>query len=564
MKKGLLVTVSLSLSILFIGILALALSAGDAQASFESDEASNNVVELSPGTTKTTDPGQTISYTHVVTNIDDITHTFEVAVSAPSGWPVDLVTDQWTTGTAHLPFSLDPALTKTFAVSLTVPSMIPSGDFETVITVTSTSTDALAVATDTTTVNQIARVELSPAEDQSGLNPGEVVTYAHTITNTGEITDIFDLEATSSQSWTVELFRGNWPTGTQGTLRFEQLAPGATDTLTVSITVPSTATACSVDYTIITATSNFDSNAQDTVTDTTTLMSYIYLPLVLRNYPPIPEGSVTIVAENDYVYTQTVTLSLTATVEGDTVEQMCLSNSPTCSEWDPFEEEATWELESDISGLKTIYAIFRGEKGGVSDIVSDQIYLLRNGSFENNPNRSVWEENSNPLPVSFETSIVEKSDEYDASPADGDYAVLLGKTDYPCASDGVPLGYAAIEQDLKLPDNTQPLTLTFKYIVWSQDYSKNDNYDRFEVYINDNLKFANGNKVNKLDCSDWWRVPGTDNPRDEQTSGWAIGEIDLSDYAGETVTLSFRNYSRYDGWYNTYTYVDNIAIEGNW
>jgi hypothetical protein len=124
----------------------------------------------------------------------------------------------------------------------------------------------------------------------------------------------------------------------------------------------------------------------------------------------------------------------------------------------------------------------------------------------------------------------------------------------------MPEGYAAVEQTFVVPENASQLT--FDYIMWTQDASPKSIYDRFEVYINGNLVFADGNQVNEnLSCDTWRRVPGPENPRNGVTSGWASKTISLAGYQGERITLSFRNYSRFDNWYNTYTYIDNVNID---
>jgi hypothetical protein len=103
--------------------------------------------------------------------------------------------------------------------------------------------------------------------------------------------------------------------------------------------------------------------------------------------------------------------------------------------------------------------------------------------------------------------------------------------------------------------------LFFNYVIYSQDASTNPSYDRFEVYVNNTLQFSDGNMITTgLNCR-WFRVPGIENPRNGQINGWATGMIDLNPYRGTTVTVSFRNYNRLDGWYNTYTYLDNVHIE---
>lgn len=293
---------------------------------------------------------------------------------------------------------------------------------------------------------------------------------------------------------------------------------------------------------------------------------HIHLPLVLHSRPPTPIGSVVIESGATTAYRPSVTLVLNATVDGDEVTEMRIRNEDTNwsdDAWEPFKPAKAWTLASGGSGLRTVYAQFKGSMGGVSDPAFDQIYLAPNGDFEDGYTQAAWQEVENPLPVDVVQSIVEKSGG-PTPPADGSYALLLGNPDYPCAFDGVPVGYAAVEQTLSLPPNAE--SLVFKYIVWSQDACLGITYDRFEVYINDSLTFHDGNQVYEgLGCGHWWRVPGPENPRGPgQTSGWANGKIDLGGYAGQDIVVSFRNYNRIDGWYNTYTYIDSVAVEGGW
>jgi hypothetical protein len=294
---------------------------------------------------------------------------------------------------------------------------------------------------------------------------------------------------------------------------------------------------------------------------------HIYLPLVMRIPPPPPTGSVAIESGVATAYRPSVTLVLNATAGSDETIEMRIRNEDTNwsdDAWEPFKSTKAWTLASGGSGLRTVYAQFRGNWGGVSDPASDQIYLAPNGDFEDGYTQAAWQEVENPLPVDVVQSIVEKSGG-PTPPADGSYALLLGNPDYPCAFDGVPIGYAGAEQAFSLPPDAE--SLVFRYIVWSQDACLGITYDRFEVYINDSLAFHDGNQVYEgLDCPYWWRVPGPENPRGAgQTSGWATGEIDLSGYAGQDVVVSFRNYNRNDdGWFNTYTYIDSVAVEGGW
>jgi len=184
---------------------------------------------------------------------------------------------------------------------------------------------------------------------------------------------------------------------------------------------------------------------------------------------------------------------------------------------------------------------------------------FRNGNFETE--FLGWALVDGELPAAY----IEKASTADPDIPDGQYSLLLGSTEYPCSPSGVPLGFAEVRQSFTVPEASegQSIGLGFHYVIYSQDVSTRPTYDRFEVTINDNPTpaYSDGNMVNAgLGCNVWQRVPGPQNSRDGKTSGWARGYIDLGDYQGQTIILSFKNHNRYDGWYNTYTYLDNIEI----
>jgi hypothetical protein len=129
---------------------------------------------------------------------------------------------------------------------------------------------------------QAAGVALEPNRSSTA-NPGTAITYTHTLTNTGNQTDTFELDYSSSQGWAQVS-----PTS------FITLANGATQTVLVAITVPSDAISGTLDTTVITATSQAVPGVSDTAIDTTTVRvgGDIYLPIILSKgssvTPPLP------------------------------------------------------------------------------------------------------------------------------------------------------------------------------------------------------------------------------------------------------------------------------------
>jgi hypothetical protein len=124
------------------------------------------------------------------------------------------------------------------------------------------------------------------------------------------------------------------------------------------------------------------------------------------------------------------------------------------------------------------------------------------------------------------------------------YAVL-GSPDYKCEG-GVPVGEAWIKQPFQVPQVTSP-TLSLRYRIFSYDL---DEYDSFQVDIN-------GQSVGQYGNTDWER---SDCDRGVWDSGWRSAQFDLSAYSGQTITVTLRNVNGMHEWWNTWTYVDDVAI----
>jgi hypothetical protein len=115
-------------------------------------------------------------------------------------------------------------------------------------------------------------VVLSPDQAKLGA-AGQTVVYTLGITNAGDMADSFDL-AIAGNAWTTVL-------STPSVV----LAPGASSTFTVAVTIPAAAPNNAADAVTVTATSQGDNEVKDSVvltTKCTDLVPKIYLPSILR------------------------------------------------------------------------------------------------------------------------------------------------------------------------------------------------------------------------------------------------------------------------------------------
>jgi len=128
---------------------------------------------------------------------------------------------------------------------------------------------------------------------------------------------------------------------------------------------------------------------------------------------------------------------------------------------------------------------------------------------------------------------------------EGQCYVILGSPDYRCKG-GVPVGEAWVRQPFQVPQVTSP-TLSLKYRIFSYDLNE---YDFFQVSIN-------GKPVGQYGNTDWEK---SDCDRRVWDSGWRSAEFGLSAYSGQTITVTLHNVNGTHEWWNTWSYVDDVAI----
>jgi hypothetical protein len=126
-----------------------------------------------------------------------------------------------------------------------------------------------------------AGLDLSAGYEQEA-EPESVLTYTHTLMNTGATTDTISLDVMSLQDWDVSLLASDYPSEVVDFPLHFQLGTGMTETIVASLTVPADADRGIKGETIITATSGISPTVYVAVTDTTRVKSphTIYLPLI--------------------------------------------------------------------------------------------------------------------------------------------------------------------------------------------------------------------------------------------------------------------------------------------
>ncbi|HEU5014021.1 MAG TPA: right-handed parallel beta-helix repeat-containing protein [Roseiflexaceae bacterium] len=194
---------------------------------------------IGPPRTGTAAPGETITYTHRITNTGTVNFTdLQLSATSSKGWTTNIVPPS--------PISLAAGESKPVTLTLTLPkapnSTVLAGtvDLTRVTLQSSRIVSATASVTDTTTVASAFKLEVSPpARSGSGV-PEQRINYTHTLRNSGNLTGTVVLSASTDLQWTTSV------TPTQVIL-----GPGEQRDIVVSVTVPQGAMAGTVAKTTV-------------------------------------------------------------------------------------------------------------------------------------------------------------------------------------------------------------------------------------------------------------------------------------------------------------------------
>lgn len=262
--------------------------------------------------------------------------------------------------------------------------------------------------------------------------------------------------------------------------------------------------------------------------------AFVFMPLLINPYPA-PQGTLQFdsgrfAGVTSFVSPVTVELSGITFPGAPLPTQMRIWRSDQSpGNWIPYAATHNLALSS-VIGAQTVYAQFQWAGGSASSTVQGTVFYIPNGDFVQGVSALTnWQLDPNGLPYSISGG-----------------KLILGNPNYGC--NNIPIGDARAGFNLNIPANSN-YRLRVNATVYTYDQLPNPSqgvYDAFEVHIGSSVTRF-GNPVAPISCSTLRTVQITT-------------PFSLQGYSGST-SVSLRNVTRFDEWFNTYTEIEQVWVD---
>lgn len=221
-------------------------------------------------------PGQTATYSHLLTNNDNIARTYTIVINSSRGW-------------ASAPTTVNVAANSSasFNVTVTAPGGTADGTIDTTTVIARLAGVDSATQTNTTTVKVAAQTPANPAisgAQARSITPtaaAQLITFNHAVTNTGQLAGNFTI--TAAFVGAANGFTGLSVTPTT----INPLNGGASQSVAVQVTAPANAAAGTVSIRITVTVGTVSINVVDTVTvQAVTGFTFTAVAPTARTTPP--------------------------------------------------------------------------------------------------------------------------------------------------------------------------------------------------------------------------------------------------------------------------------------
>jgi uncharacterized membrane protein len=234
-------------------------------------------VDLAAIPTVNGNPGEEVIHTVTIRNNGNVSDSYDITLSGFS-WPSVI------TPAVSESNELPPGGQQQIKVAVTVPQNALAGTEDTFTLIVESQGYAASDSINVNTrANAVPAVSAGPDLQQDGL-PGWTLSYVATFTNTGNLTDDFDLSL-EGFGWFTRF--GGDLSGTSATIL--DMAPGAIREVTVLVTLSSQAQVGTMDQASLVITSQANAAVQETILMQSTAVGIfpgsdeiIYLPLLVH------------------------------------------------------------------------------------------------------------------------------------------------------------------------------------------------------------------------------------------------------------------------------------------